>query len=144
MPAIAMPRAVMHVMAGVLLDTAGRVLLAQRPAGKHLAGFWEFPGGKLEPGETPLAALARELQEELGIDVLDAEPLIRVPWRYEERELLLDAWRISSWRGEPQSLEGQPLQWLAPAAVEPLTLAPADRVILTALRRETPSIDETL
>ena len=61
-----MPATVMHVMAGVLLDGAGRVLLAQRPADKHLAGFWEFPGGKLEAGETPLAALARELLEELG------------------------------------------------------------------------------
>ena len=134
----------MHVMAGVLLDTAGRVLLAQRPAGKHLAGFWEFPGGKLEPGETPLAALARELQEELGIRVLGAEPLIRVPWRYAERELLLDAWRVSSWHGEPQSLEGQPLKWLVPAMVDPMTLAPADRVILTALRCENTTIDGPL
>ena len=134
MPASVMPRAVMHVMAGLLLDTEGRVLLAQRPAGKHLAGFWEFPGGKLEPGETPLAALTRELQEELGIHVLGAEPLIRVPWRYDERELLLDAWRVLSWRGEPLPLEGQPLKWLAPAIVDPMTLAPADRVILTALK----------
>lgn len=128
------PPAVMHVMAGVLLDHNRRVLLAQRPVGKHLAGFWEFPGGKLEAGETPLAALARELQEELGIHVWEAEPLIHVPWQYGERPLLLDAWRVSSWRGEPQSLEGQPLQWLAPANVDPVTLAPADRVILAALR----------
>lgn len=127
--------AVMHVMAGLLLDASGRVLLAQRPAGKHLAGFWEFPGGKLEAGETPLAALARELLEELGIHVQSAEPLIRLPWRYDERELLLDAWRVSSWRGDPQSLESQPLKWLAPANVDPATLAPADRVILTALTR---------
>ena len=129
-----MPATVMHVMAGVLLDDTGRVLLAQRPAGKHLAGFWEFPGGKLEAGETPLAALARELREELGIDLQHAEPLIRVPWRYDERELLLDAWRVSSWRGEPCSLEAQPLQWLLPASVDPMLLAPADRVILAGLR----------
>ena len=123
----------MHVMAGLLLDGRGRVLLAQRPAGKHLAGFWEFPGGKLEAGETPLAALARELREELGIDLQQAEPLIRVPWQYDERELLLDAWRVLSWRGEPRSLEAQPLQWVLPASVDPMILAPADRVILTRL-----------
>ena len=123
----------MHVMAGLLLDGRGRVLLAQRPAGKHLAGFWEFPGGKLEAGETPLAALARELREELGIDLQQAEPLIRVPWQYDERELLLDAWRVLSWRGEPRSLEAQPLQWVLPASIDPMILAPADRVILTRL-----------
>ncbi|MGB3838293.1 NUDIX domain-containing protein [Rhodanobacter sp. UC4437_H4] len=128
-----MPATVMHVMAGVLLDDNGCVLLAQRPAGKHLAGFWEFPGGKLEAGETPLAALARELLEELGIHVRDAEPLVCLPWRYEDRELLLDAWRVSSWRGEPRSLEAQPLQWMLPASVDPMILAPADRVILAAL-----------
>jgi 8-oxo-dGTP diphosphatase len=128
-----MPATVMHVMAGILLDDTGRVLLAQRPAGKHLAGFWEFPGGKLEAGETPLAALARELLEELGIHVRSAEALIRLPWRYGDRELLLDAWRVSSWRGEPRSLEAQPLQWMLPASVDPMILAPVDRVILAAL-----------
>ena len=129
-----MPATVMHVMAGVLLDDTGRVLLSQRPPGKHLAGFWEFPGGKLEAGETPLAALARELLEELGIHVRSAEALIRLPWRYGDRELLLDAWRVSSWRGEPRSLEAQPLQWMLPARVDPMILAPADRVILAELR----------
>ena len=129
MPIFGQPPVIMHVMAGLLLDTEGRVLLAQRPLGKHLAGFWEFPGGKCEPGEAPLAALTRELQEELGIQLLRAEPLIRVPWRYDERDLLLDAWRVSSWHGEPLPLEGQPLKWLAPATVDPTTLAPADRLI---------------
>ncbi len=63
----------------------------------------------------------------------DAEPLVCLPWRYEDRELLLDAWRVSSWRGEPRSLEAQPLQWMLPASVDPMILAPADRVILAAL-----------
>jgi 8-oxo-dGTP diphosphatase len=129
-----MPATVMHVRAGILLDDTGRVLLAPRPAGKHLAGFWEFPGGKLEADETPLAALARELLEELGIHVRSAEALIRLPWRYGDRELLLDAWRVSSWRGEPRSLEAQPLQWMLPASVDPMILAPVDRVILAELR----------
>ncbi|MEO6799908.1 MAG: NUDIX domain-containing protein [Rhodanobacter sp.] len=138
MPASPASPAIMHVMAGVLLDATGRVLLAQRPVGKHLAGLWEFPGGKLEPGESPLAALARELHEELGIELLGAQPFIRVPWRYDDRDLLLDAWRVTSWHGEPRSVEGQPLNWLAPATIEPVALAPADRVILTALREGTP------
>jgi len=125
---------VMHVMAGVMRDPIGRVLLAKRPPGKHLAGLWEFPGGKLEPGESPLAALARECREELGIELQQAEPLIRVPWQYGERTLLLDTWQIRQWRGTPQSLEGQALQWQQPARVDPAQLAPADRPILQALR----------
>ncbi|SHM29808.1 8-oxo-dGTP diphosphatase [Rhodanobacter sp. OK091] len=134
MPAPAVPKPVMHVMAAVMRDANGRVLLAQRPAGKHLAGMWEFPGGKLEPGEAPLAALARELHEELGIALQHAEPLIRVPCRYVERELLLDTWQTGQWEGAPQSLEGQALQWLPPAQIDPAMLAPADRAILQALR----------
>ena len=125
---------VMHVMAGVMRDPIGRVLLAQRPAGKHLAGLWEFPGGKLEPGESPLAALARECREELGVELQHAEPLIRVPWQYGERTLLLDTWQILEWGGTPQSLEGQALQWQQPLRVDPVLLTPADRPILQALR----------
>lgn len=128
--------AVLHVMAGVLRDAQGRVLLAQRPVGKHLAGLWEFPGGKLEPGEHPQRALARELHEELGIHLESADgvPLIRIPWHYGERGLLLDAWQFTRWQGTPVSLEGQALQWLSPSAVDPAILAPADRPILQALR----------
>lgn len=126
----------MHVMAGVLRDAQGKVLLAQRPAGKHLAGSWEFPGGKREPGESPLHALARELHEELGIhvDTAAGTPLIRVPWRYGERGLLLDAWQFTRWQGAPVSQEGQALQWLPPDEVDPAILAPADRPLLQALR----------
>lgn len=124
----------LHVMAGVLRDPAGRVLLAQRPPGKHLAGLWEFPGGKLEADETPQAGLVRELREELGIEAGRGEPLIRVPWRYGERGLLLDAWQVADWQGTPSSLEGQALQWCAPTEIDPALLAPADRAILQALR----------
>ena len=123
----------MHVMAGVLRDSRGSVLLAQRPAGKHLAGMWEFPGGKVEPGETPLEALSRELREEIGITVVRARPLICVPWFYDQRELLLDAWCVEQWDGEPQSLEGQPLQWQLANEIDPAMLTPADGPILQAL-----------
>lgn len=125
---------VMHVMAVVMLDTRGRVLLAQRPPGKHLAGMWEFPGGKLEPGETPMDALTRELREEIGITLSRAEPLIRVPCHYPDRELLLDTWRSERWEGEPQSLEGQALKWMRPEQIDPSMLTRGDRAILQAVR----------
>lgn len=124
----------MHVMAGVLIDSRGRVLLAQRPPGKHLAGLWEFPGGKREPDESPGEALTRELREELDIQADAGEPLIRIPWRYGERTLLLDAWMIRRWHGEPASMEGQALQWLSPSGIDLSQLAPADRPILRALQ----------
>lgn len=127
----------LHVVAGVLRDARGRVLLAQRPQGKQLAGLWEFPGGKLEPGELPQQALARELHEELGIyvDPREAVSLIRIPWPHAGgRDLLLDAWQVTQWRGSPVSLEGQALQWSMPADANPSMLAPADRPVLQALR----------
>ncbi len=124
----------MHVMAGLMIDGDGRVLLAERPPGKHLAGFWEFPGGKLEIGELPLEALARELREELGLELQSAQPLIRVPWTYDDRRLVLDAWRVDGWLGTPQSREGQALQWCDPMTIDPESMTPADRPILQALR----------
>lgn len=127
----------MHVMAGVMLDDHGRVLLAQRPPGKHLAGLWEFPGGKLETGESPADGLVRELHEELGIEAAVGEPLIRVPWCYGERSLLLDARLVRRWQGEPASLDGQALRWCAPASIDLSLLAPADRHILRALQLPT-------
>ncbi len=133
MSASALPGQLMHVMAGILVDPSGRVLLAQRLPGKHLAGFWEFPGGKLEPDETPLVALARELREELGVSLREARPLIQVPWQYGDRALLLDAWCVVDWHGHPESLEGQALQWLPPAQIDPEILTPADRPILQTL-----------
>ena len=121
-------------MAGVLLDPAGRVLLAQRPPGKHLAGAWEFPGGKLEPGESAQDGLARELREELGIEIGPGVALTRVPWAYGAKRLLLDAWVVRRWSAEPQALEHTALQWADPHTVDLALLAPADRAILQALR----------
>lgn len=126
----------MHVLAGVLLDGAGRILVAQRPPGKHLAGMWEFPGGKVEPGEAPMAALERELDEELGIavDPLSFEDLIRVPWTYGERSMLLEAVVVRTWTGEPRALDAAAIDWRLPWDIDPAQLAPADRPILAALR----------
>lgn len=124
----------LHVMAGVLRDGSGRVLLAQRPAGDALAGLWEFPGGKREPGEDRLAALARELDEEIGIGIEDAEPLIRVPWRDPGKAVLLDAWSVARWRGTPVGREGQALRWVAIDDLHAIAMPPADRPVATALR----------
>lgn len=100
------------VACGVLVDGAGRVLLAQRPEGKVAAGWWEFPGGKIEAGETALAALTRELAEELDVLVQAAEPLIRFRHHYSNRTVVLDTWRVTGLTGEPRGCEGQALRWL--------------------------------
>ena len=129
--------ALIHVVAGVLIDPAGRVLLAQRPAGKYLEGMWEFPGGKCEPGESPGQALVRELREELGIEAEPAaDPLIRVPWQYGDKRLQLDALHVVRWRGTPSSCEGQALQWAHPHRFDHAELTPADRPILEHVHRK--------
>jgi len=108
---------VIAVACGVLVDAVGRVLLAQRPAGKIAAGFWEFPGGKIEAGETPRHALDRELHEELGITVLEARPLIRFRHEYSNRTVLLDTWLVTRFEGEPHGREDQALAWLEASAL---------------------------
>ena len=124
---------VIHVVAGVLVDVRGRVLLAQRPQGKHLEGLWEFPGGKREPGESSAAALVRELREELGIEAEAGDTLLQLPWDYGIKALVLEIMRVPRWRGEPQSCEGQALRWVAPSEHDPQELAPADRSVMQAL-----------
>jgi 8-oxo-dGTP diphosphatase len=126
---------IIRVAAGVLIDTSGRVLLAQRPPGKHLAGMWEFPGGKCETDEDAPQALVRELREELGIEAEPADFLIRVPWRYGEKHLQLDALRVIRWHGTPSSCEGQALRWIEPGLCDRRELAPADRPILQHVHR---------
>lgn len=123
-----------HVVAGVLHDAAGRVLIAQRPPGKHLAGLWEFPGGKCEAGEAPVDALARELREELGVVVESARPLIAIPYRYPEQDVLLDVWHVAAWSGRPHPHEGQSLAWIDVAELDRVPMPPADRPAIAALR----------
>jgi 8-oxo-dGTP diphosphatase len=123
-----------HVVAGIVRDAQGRVLLAQRPPGKHLAGSWEFPGGKREPGESPEQALRRELAEEIGIDIRAVEPLIAVPWQYPEKSVLLDVYAVRDWRGEAHGREGQALRWVGIDAMHALPMPPADKPVVAALR----------
>jgi mutator protein MutT len=123
-----------HVVAAAVIDAAGRVLIAQRPPGKHLAGGWEFPGGKLEPGEPRAAGLARELAEELGIAIRTPRPLIRVRHTYPYGEVLIDMWVVKSYSGAPRGLDGQALRWLSRDELEEAELLPADGPIVRALR----------
>jgi mutator protein MutT len=130
-----MASAPLEVVAGALVRADGRVLIAERPAGKARAGRWEFPGGKRLPSEAPLAALARELDEELGITPLAAERLLVVSHRYPEadRPVRIDCFRVLAWRGTPASLDGQQLAWCDIARLGEVRLLEADRPIVTAL-----------
>ena len=123
-----------HVAAAAILDESGRVLISQRAEDSHQGGLWEFPGGKLAAGETAAGALSRELEEELGIQPLASEPLIRIRHDYEDRHVVLDFYRVTAYRGKPRGLEGQPLQWLSPAAMQPEHFPAADRPVITALK----------
>ena len=126
------PRAV-DVVVGLINDTNGRWLVNCRPPGTPLAGSWEFPGGKKEPGEEPLAALKRELHEELGIEVLEAEPLLVLEHDYPDKRVRLDVWQVLRYRGEIAAREGQPLRWVTVAECCELSLLPADWPIVERL-----------
>jgi 8-oxo-dGTP diphosphatase len=123
-----------RVVAAVLEDAAGRILLAQRPEGAHQGGLWEFPGGKVEAGETAGEALRRELGEEIGIEVQAHRPLIRVRHAYADRTVVLDVHRVTAYRGEAIGLEGQPLAWVEPDRLQRYPMPAADRPIVTAVR----------
>ncbi len=119
-----------------LIDADGRVLLARRPEGKKLAGLWEFPGGKVDPGETPEAALIRELQEELGIDVSAAclAPFAFASHGYGTFHLLMPLYLCRRWRGTPQGREGQTLAWVRPNRLHTYKMPPADEPLIPLLR----------
>lgn len=118
----------------MLKDDLGRVLITQRPPGKPQAGYWEFPGGKIESGEVPGAALERELHEELGVIVESAHPLIRLNHTYAERRVALEVFRVHRFRGEVHAREGQALAWVLPAELSGWNLLPADAPIVVAVR----------
>jgi 8-oxo-dGTP diphosphatase len=127
---------IITVVAAALIDADGRVLLAQRPAHKSLGGLWEFPGGKIHPGETPEAALVRELKEELGIDVPlhCLAPLTFASHTYETFHLLMPLYACRNWAGEPQALEGQRLAWVLPDRLRDYPMPPADEPLIPILQ----------
>nr|WP_310524025.1 8-oxo-dGTP diphosphatase MutT [Polymorphobacter sp.] len=124
-----------HVVAAALINADNHVLVAQRPAGKSLAGLWEFPGGKIEPHETPEAALVRELAEELGLTITpqNLHPLTFVSHAYPDFHLVMLLYTCHHWTGTPIGDEGQPLQWGSAATLAMLPMPPADVPLLKAL-----------
>ena len=123
------------VAACALIDVDGRVLLAQRPEGKSMAGLWEFPGGKVDAGETPETALVRELAEELGIDTLESclAPLAFASHGYSEFHLLMPLYACRVWKGQPQAREGQRLAWVRKQALRDYPMPPADVPLVAQL-----------
>lgn len=121
------------VVAAAIFDAAGSILIAERPTGKHMAGRWEFPGGKVAPGESEAVALARELEEELGIECLEAQPMMRLTHRYPDRDIELSLWVVERYRGEPRALDGQRLKWVPRAGLEAEDILEADRPFVAAL-----------
>ncbi len=124
-----------RVVAAALYDNDGRVLIAQRPPGKHMAGRWEFPGGKIDDGESEQAALSRELSEELGITVGSAHPLLTIRHDYVDRSVELVMWIVEDYAGDPRSLDGQQLKWVPPARLLEEDVLEADRPFIEALQR---------
>jgi 8-oxo-dGTP diphosphatase len=128
-------RRLLLVAAAALIDASGRVLIAQRPAHKQLGGLWEFPGGKVEPGEAPEQALVRELMEELGLtiepDALD--PFAFASHAYPDFHLLMPLYLVTRWTGEPVANEAQALAWVSPPAMRDYAMPPADVVLVERL-----------
>ena len=121
------------VAAGILRDAGGRVLIAERLGGGPFHGMWEFPGGKIASHENAEQALARELTEELGIDLRDATHFMHLDHDYPDRSVSIDFFLVSDWRNEPEGLEGQRLRWVETASLADHNLLPADRPVIEAL-----------
>ena len=124
------------VVAVVLIDRDGRVLLSQRPSGKSMAGLWEFPGGKVENGEVPEEALIRELKEELGIDTWSSclAPLSFASYSYEDFHLLMPVFVCRKWVGSPAPMEGQALKWVNRDKLKDYPMPPADTPMIAVIR----------
>jgi len=123
-----------HVAVGVIVNERGEVLVSKRKATAFHGGFWEFPGGKVEPGERVTQALERELFEEVGITIISYRPFIQVQHSYQDREVILDCWRVEQWRGIAHGREGQTITWSGAADLDKKTFLDANKPIITALR----------
>jgi 8-oxo-dGTP diphosphatase len=126
---------VVCVVAGALFDRDGRVLIAQRPHGKHMAGRWEFPGGKVVAGETEPQGLVRELREELGVTVTSCRPFMRLSHEYDDRVVELSLWLVDIFSGEPVGLDGQQLKWVAVEGLGEEDILEADAPFVLALQK---------
>ncbi len=122
-----------HVAAAVILSNEGCVLIARRPAHVHQGGLWEFPGGKVEAGETVVEALVRELHEELAIDVVTAEALLEVRHDYPDKSVVLDVWCVTEFMGVPVGNEGQPLCWVRVEQLQDYPFPEANLPIIEAV-----------
>jgi len=125
---------VTHVVAAVISNQQGEVLIAKRPDDKHQGGLWEFPGGKLEETETPQQGLVRELNEELGITVKNSRPLIKFRYDYPDKTVLLDVWRVNDFSGDAHGREGQAVEWVLPEDFDGYEFPVANRPIISAAR----------
>jgi 8-oxo-dGTP diphosphatase len=123
-----------HVVAAVIRGTDGRVLIAKRSPDRHQGGLWEFPGGKVEEGESAYDALGRELAEEVSIQVIRARPLIQINHDYPDKHVLLDVWEVEEFSGEAEGLEGQPLAWVNPRRLPEYDFPAANGPIVSAAR----------
>jgi 8-oxo-dGTP diphosphatase len=124
----------LRVVAAALFDAANRVLIAERPAGKHMAGWWEFPGGKVADGESDHEALVRELREELGVEARPIAAIMTLTHDYPDRIVDLVLWRATVEQGEPRGLDGQQLKWVDCESLGEERLLPADRPFIAALQ----------
>jgi len=122
------------VAAAAILNPQGQLLIAKRSDDKHQGGLWEFPGGKVEVDESVETALKRELFEEIGIDTLQCEPLIRIEHDYSDKSVVLDVWIVSSFSGEATGLEGQPIEWIDPVDMDSYQFPEANLPIIAALK----------
>jgi len=125
----------LHVAAGILRDSSGRILITERLCDGPFDGLWEFPGGKIADGETSIQALIRELAEELGIEVVTSQLFMELHHEYPDRIVDIEFFLVRSWSGTPAGLEGQGLRWVLPSDLDPDILLPADVPVLEALQR---------
>lgn len=123
----------MHVAVGIIINQQGEVLIAQRPANKYKPGLWEFPGGKVEANENAFQALHRELKEEIGIEVISAEPWLQIHYDYGDRKVFLDTWKVTEFEGKPFGAEGQPVRWVKVEELKQYEFPAGNQLILSEL-----------